>query len=606
MHTDNYESLHGRSRSYSPGGISMGTGIGPSALQVQAPIVASRRTTPTARRGREVVSATHHKPSIVGRRRTTGSTGTKRSSLLKDYTQSHAQDVTTSPLLIRRTTLIPKDRPIFDSKSNDEVPVPVPAPMDDSTESQQSVEEMIRFRVRNPNSLPPAKQPVLVPPPVRAKQLIMAQHHKALHSIVEEDKPTTCSNHSNRSNHSSDSTASSASSVSGKKSGIIITANSSSHDKLKSGGLLGALLSGTMDDSGASFADEEELAPRTTTNKEPDHDTTATAIGSQNEHFRDRSPPSQDGTMCTRVPKTMSAAREKSVAASRDDILNGIENRASLSPPASPTRTTISSNNNKERLMQAAAKAVEDMPVRKARRATETAAIHSVLAPMADASGRINGKRGQVRRSRSDDPTDLETTNPTTTTSTATTTATSTTHEMDAITGDGMNGSGRLGRPLRRSQSSDGAGALGRMRRAGRRSGAAAAEAMDDSCKRALTRTRSSDGTSFANSARGLALRRQSDDKADARKTGFRRSKSSIGASGDAGTDDKTRSLSPTRRSPVKDTGFGANHPARFNSSRIKRWDKDEVGGTGFSSSNFGANELQKMLKNQSNGLYYS
>jgi hypothetical protein len=470
-----------------------------------------------------------------------------------------------------------------------------------------------------------------------------------LHSIVEEDnkeKVNSASNTtnldqpSNNNNHSNASTASSSvhsSRGGGGGGGIMITANSSAHDKRKSGGLLSALLGTMEDDSCASFAEEEDVVPATTSissisdnahqltlsESSPsiqklDDDTTATALtrtstlsmepvletsaikshGSSG-NLSDTSPP-QDGAIHVMVPNN------------KKDIFSDLEYHAKRSPSASPTRTSmnnintttiattattatnknttnkqnIHNKNNKERLMKAAAKAVEDMPVRKSRRQSADSLIPFM---MADGSGKF----GSVRRSRSDDPSMNNS-------------------EMEVSMEDG---SGRIGKPLRRSQSSDGVHALGRMRRAGRRS-------MEDSSlkqqHRPLARTRSNDAAcTFAKSARGRGLRNavfpfeNGDGKVDARNNkngGFRRSKSSVTGPPDeaAGTDDNTRSLSPSQRSLAvsKDTGFGSNHPSRFNSSRIRRWDKDDVGGKGFTSSNFGGNELEKMLKSASSGLY--
>ncbi len=79
--------------------------------------------------------------------------------------------------------------------------------LDDSGQSQQSIEEMIQFRVRNPNSVVPHVPP---PPPSRPppspKQLMMGRNHKVLHSIVEEapgdgSRSSSCANTPSNSSH---------------------------------------------------------------------------------------------------------------------------------------------------------------------------------------------------------------------------------------------------------------------------------------------------------------------------------------------------------------------------------------------------------------------
>ncbi|CAB9512360.1 expressed unknown protein [Seminavis robusta] len=303
----------GRSRSHSP--------VKPP--EDDSPVVVRRR-------GRDVNGATaslRRPKAITANRRTKSSDHApkQKSSLLQDYTRGHASVGTYAPKrrtsnspesrLLQKTSIMsaPQSSPVMTDLPQRRYPKAKPKPGElldfsgllsdtsDSThntmndDSGQSVEELIQFRVRNPNTVT-AKPPPPPPPPAQPPQpqqliaaSLLAGRGQGLDAIVEEDKQmnqsrfsiTSVNQHTSSmenitsSNHSTISSASGGSSThsrgllpgsshhssagsSSHHSRKSSASSSSSHHSHKSNNNKPSLL-GRLDDSCTSFADDNEF-----------------------------------------------------------------------------------------------------------------------------------------------------------------------------------------------------------------------------------------------------------------------------------------------------------------------------------------------------------
>ena len=518
--------------------------------------------------------------------------------------------------------------------------------------SGQSQEEMIQFRVRNPNSITTAP---VVPPPVvvprrknhhhttmvplqtNEKQLLLSQNHKALHAIVEEDKKMirdsvvslTVGELPGQDNHSS-----SGGSLNDKDEDEDDDDSSSSakedhpQDDPHTGLLLGTQRTqkGLLEDSAASMGipihmedDSSQNHSCMSVSMEEQEDSTVMAeIAEARKKQKEKeellalmSQRSSTTTTCTEEDLPLL----QRIPSSQRDATADPAKRDSLVATATAASTNHSNKypSDKDRLIKAAANAVQDVPPpksRRARRATSGSGMMPVYdstkntpkgAPESMTKGRLR-TRSAERALRNDN--DKTNTIPTSI-------DLGSSGGMDG-SGQWMEGSGRTGglserRTLRRAKSSDGSDdALGRMRRIARMRGgggagtdasAPDATAMPDTAsprRRLPLRTRSTDGSTMP----GRMIPRDSVTK----RQSVRRSRSTA-SDVVVGDDHKPpRSLSPASRRRVINDSFGAAHPSRFNSSRIKRWDKSSSPSDGLNKS---AHEkhMAKMMQSNSGGL---